>query len=112
MIIIWVVDTTHSFPFYSNFSKWSLYLEKSVENKVFYRIGEAVVKFYSAVLFALGFTLLIYMMCCGIMNYEDDSSEDDSGEDNFAEDYFQEEDKKRTRHYRVMSTPASISSQL
>ena len=62
-------------------------------------------------------------MCCGIMNYEgddssedhsgeDDSSEDHSSEDHFAEDYFQEEDKKRTGHYRVMSTPASISSQL
>ena len=40
------------------------------------------------------------------------SSEDDSSKDHFAEDYFQEEDKKRTGHYRVMSTPASISSQL
>ena len=56
------------------------------------------------------------------MNYEDDSSqgdssedhssEDHSSEDHFAQDYFQEEDNKRTGHYRVMSTPASISSQL
>ncbi len=112
MIIVWVVDTTHSFPFYSNFSSWSIYLDENVENKVFYRIGEGVVKFYSVILLALGFTLPIYMMCCGIMNYEDDSSEDDSSEDHFAEDYFQEEDNKRTGHYRVMSTPASISSQL
>ena len=117
MIIVWVVDTTHSFPFYSNFSSWSIYLNENVENKVFYRIGEGVVKFYSVILLALGIILPIYMMCCWIMNYDDDSSQDDSGEDdssedNFAEDYFQEEDKKRTGHYRVMSTPASISSQL
>lgn len=120
MIIVWVVDTTHSFAFYSNFSKWSIYLDENVENKVFYRIGEGVVKFYSVILFALGFTLPIYMMgdgtrkmmCCGIMNYDDDSSEDDFGEDDFAEDYFREEDKKSTSHHRKMSTPASISSEL
>ena len=125
MIIVWVVDTTHSLAVYSNFSRWSIHLDENVENKVFYRIGEGVVKFYSVILLALGITLPIYMMgdgtrkmmCCGIMNNDDDSSQDgsgqdDSSEDHFAEDYFQEEDKKRTGHYRVMSTPASISSQL
>jgi len=102
MIIIWVVDTTHSFVFNSNFSKWSIYLEDNVENKVFYRIGEGVVKFYSVVLFALGFTIPIYMMgdgtrkmmCCGIMNYEDEDKDNNS-----------------TGHHRE-STPASISSRL
>ena len=102
MIIVWVVDTTHSFVFYSNFSKWSIYLDENVENKVFYRIGEGVVKFYSVILFALGFIFPIYIMgdgtrkriCCGIMNFDYDSSEDDSGEHHFAEDYFREEDKK------------------
>ena len=70
MIIVWVVDTTHSFPFYSNFSSWSIYLDENVENKVFYRIGEGVVKFYSVILFALGFTLLIYMMGDVLWDYE------------------------------------------
>lgn len=115
MIIVWVVDTTHSFPFYSNFSSWSIYLDENVENKVFYRIGEGVVKFYSVILLALGFTLSIYMMgdgtrimmCCGIMN-----NDDDFGEDNFAEDYFREEDKKRGGHHREIPIPANVSSQL
>ena len=120
MIIVWVVDTTYSSPFYSNFTKWSLHIDDNVENKVFYRIGEGVVKFYSVILLVLGFSILSYILgdrsCkrtwCEIINYKDDSSKDDSGEDDFAEDYFGEEDKKGTGHNIVMSTPASISFQL
>ena len=109
MIIIWIVDTTYSFAFYPNFTKWSIYLDDNVENKVFYRIGEGVIKVYSAVLLSLGFILLIYckMICCGIINYQDDSNQDD-----FAEDYFEENNKKHRGHSREIPITANVSSQL